>query len=331
MLPEHALDTYQRQRGHRKLFLLTLLSLMLIGAIYFLLMDPTKNPKVTLSRLNSSEGKVAAAYTWRPDLTVSTTSAQPLPQLYAKSALAMNLDTGDIFYTKNPQMELPMASITKIMTILVTLDHNKPSDLFTVSSEAASVGENSMGVLAGEKYTVNELLYGILMQSGNDAAETLAENVAGTKKNFVEQMNNKAQELGMFHTHYTNPTGLEGDGHMYTTAEDLAIITKYTLDKYPWLLDISKNIDYTLPANQNHHEVILSSELDLVRTYPGTIGFKGGFTDEAMYCIVSVTQDQGQRMVAIVLGSTNRRVDAVKLLDYSFGALGIKIPHQAYW
>lgn len=270
------------------------------------------------------------SYAWKPQVVAAENIAK-LPTLTAKSAMAMNFKSDKVYFAKDVKRKLPMASITKVMVALLVLEHKQIDDKVTISERAASVGENSMALSAGETYTVQDLLYGLFLHSGNDAAEALGESVAGTREQFVKLMNQRAWELGMLNTHYTNPSGLEGDGNMYTTVEDLAILTKFILTKYPFLLDITRTINYTIAATPEHKAIYLSSEIDLIRTYPGAIGFKTGLTDEAGRCIITIAENAGEQMMVIVLGSENRKIDAVKMLDYAFGLEGIHVAHQPFW
>lgn len=314
---------------------LLLLPVIIFAAIVISILFFTKyyKPTAPIQPVIAEQQKpmVKSTYTWKPDLQNIVPSITQKPDISAKGALAINLDSDDVYFAKDAIRKLPMASITKIMTAILVLENNKLDDIFTVSEKAAATGENSMGVLAGEKYTVNELLWGLFLHSGNDAAETIAENVAGSRQAFIDQMNKRASELGAENTHFTNPSGLEGDGAMYTTAQDLAILSKYLVTNYPQVLDIAKTIDHTIPVTANHHRIDLVGQIDLIRTYPGAIGLKTGFTDEAGRCIITITENNGQRMMVIVLGSVDRRVDAVKLLDYSYNILGMKIKHEPYW
>lgn len=271
------------------------------------------------------------SYSWKPSVLAASENIPELSLLTAKGALVMNLQDDTVYFAKGIKQKLPMASITKVMTALLTLERASPDETVHISKRAAETGENTMALTAGEQYTVHELLYGLFLHSGNDAAEALAEHVGGTRETFIKLMNQRAWEIGLSNTHFTNPSGLEGDGAMYTTAEALAILTKFTLTKYPWLLDITKTVDHTIPANDQHKVVYLSSEIDLIRTYPGAVGFKTGFTDEAGRCIITIAENNGIQMMAIVLGSENRKIDAIKMLDYAYAKEGITIEHQPFW
>lgn len=321
-------------------FFLISFFLLLIGigsGVYFAYVPLIKKSEATFTSPVQEDDITAflnrpptQTYNWKPTVPTSVENLSEFSAMTAKSALVMNFDTDEVYYAKNIKQQLPMASITKAMVALLTLEHKSLEDKVTVSEHAASVGENSMGLTTGEVYTVHDLLYGLFLHSGNDVAEALAEGVGGTRERFVALMNQRAWEMGMQNTHYTNPSGLEGDGHMYASVEDLAILTKYILTHYPFLLDITKTINYAIPATNEHKAIYLSSEIDLIRTYPGAIGFKTGLTDEAGRCIITIAENGGQRMMGIVLGSQNRRADVTKMLDYAFDLYGIHVQHQPY-
>lgn len=289
------------------------------------------SPIFSANFVSTEQGAVAAVSIWRPDVAHVVAYDVDPPEILAKSALAINLTDGTTYYAKNPQQKLPMASLTKLMVALLAYERLGLAERLTISQHAATIGEDSMGLTAGEQYTVKELLYGLLLHSGNDAAEALGEGISGDRVTFVKLMNDRAQSLGMMSTNFTNPSGLESDGAMYSTAEDLAILAKYLIDRYPEVLKITKTIDYHLPESRFHKDTTLSSMIDLVRTYPGMLGLKTGFTDEAGRCIISVAKNGDQTIMAVVLGSTDRREDAVAMLDYAFGYHDIDPGFIPYW
>src|SRR5579884_924073 len=158
----------------------------------------------------------------------STVLAYPPPPIQARAALLIDEATGEILYSKNANAELPMASTTKITTAVLVLQHGHLNDMVRVSRAAATIGESTMGLRQGEVLSVRQLLYGLLLNSGNDAAIALAEHVGGTVKHFVAMMNGLAHTLHMTHTHYVTPHGLD-EPHHYTSAHDLAIIAQYAM------------------------------------------------------------------------------------------------------
>lgn len=243
----------------------------------------------------------------------------------AKSALVYDLTTNKTIYSKNSNMRLPMASLTKIMTAVIALENKKANDQYDVTQNDL-VGEDSMGLTVGEKLSLNELLYGLILTSGNDAAETLASNFTGGKPSFIKAMNDKTSSLGLKDTNFTNPTGLEGDGVQYTTAHDLLIITKYAISKFPTFDDVVSTFNYQIYETASHKAYFLENETNLLTSYPGVKGVKTGYTPEAGLCLVTYLDYEGHKIIAVLLGSDNRRGEMIELLDYALRSQGIKPP-----
>lgn len=261
---------------------------------------------------------------WAPIFEMFENSSQDLPVISAKSAIVYDLKTKKAIFTKNVYDKLPMASLTKIMTAIISLESPKKDNKYTVSKENL-VGENSMGLTAGEILSLEELLYGLILPSGNDAAETLARNYIDKREKFIKAMNDKAKSLGLFNTNFSNPSGLEGDGQQFTTAYDLLIMTKYAL-KFPIFRRVVASVDYHIPYTLSHKEFYLYNETNLLTSYPGVKGIKTGFTEEAGLCLVTYLDYEGHEIIGIILGSSNRREEMKELLDYSLKIQGITPP-----
>ncbi|MBI2327416.1 D-alanyl-D-alanine carboxypeptidase [Candidatus Curtissbacteria bacterium] len=248
--------------------------------------------------------------------------------LTSKSALLLDYDTGEVIFSKNPKERLPVASTVKIMTALSALESGKLSDVYTVSRRATEVGENTMYLTVGEKLTLEELLYGLMLVSGNDAAVTIAEGIAGSEEKFVQLMNAKVAELGLSDTKFINATGLDEDDLLqYSTAYDLSVIARYVWENYPQIREITSTYHKFIEANDFHKSFDLYNDTNLLTTYPGVKGIKPGFTWEAGLCLVTYSENGGKRLLAVVLGSDDRRGEMTKLLDYGFGTFGIKVEH----
>ncbi|MBI2033401.1 MAG: D-alanyl-D-alanine carboxypeptidase [Candidatus Levybacteria bacterium] len=243
----------------------------------------------------------------------------------AKSSLSYDLTTQQVLQRKNPRLKLPMASLTKIMTAIVGLENAQDGVLYTATKENI-VGENSMGITPGEKFTLEELLHGLVLLSGNDAAEVIASNYKGGREKFIVAMNTKAKALGLTDTNFTNPSGLSGDGDQYTTAYDLLVITNYALTNFPMFADVAKTVNYHIPRTENHKEFYLSNETNLLTSYPGVKGVKDGYTKEAGLCLVTYLDYNGHKIIAVLLGSDNRRQDMKDILDFSLKKLGVIPP-----
>lgn len=262
---------------------------------------------------------------WAPIFEIfKKDSEEKIPVISAKSALLYDLTTEKALFSKNPYEKLPMASLTKIMTAIITLESPKKDNKYIVSS-ADLVGENAMGLTIGEALSLEELFYGLILPSGNDAAETLASNYLGGRTKFIEAMNNKAKSLGLSNTNFTNPSGLEGDGAQYTTAYDLLVMTRNVM-KFPLFQKVVATVEYRIPYAEFHKEFYLYNETNLLTSYPGVKGVKTGFTDEAGFCLVTYLDYEGHEIIGIILGSENRREEMKELLDYSLKIQGITPP-----
>lgn len=247
-----------------------------------------------------------------------------MPQTVAKSAFLVDINSGDILYASSEKEVLPIASLAKIMTAVVAVEHSKLDASFTISRKAASIGENSMNISEGEVYTLEELLYGLFLHSGNDAAYAIAEGVAGDKENFVLWMNIKAKELGLENTLFTDPSGLDDKAH--SSAYDLAKLTMYAL-KHKDLRKIAATVEYEIPKTTTHKYIPLYNQTNLLTTYPGVKGFKTGYTEEAGLCLVTYVQNDTVELVGIVLNSIDRKGDMVSMLDYGFAKYNIFLEH----
>lgn len=245
--------------------------------------------------------------------------------VHAKKALSVDITTGKILFDKASEEKSAIASLTKIMTAVIALEHKKLDSEIVVSSKAAGIGENSMGISEGETYTLEDLLYGLILHSGNDSAYAVAEGVAGSSEQFVYWMNLKASELGLTKTQFFDPSGL--DDKTYSTAYDLVKLTRYAL-KNPDFKRIVGTIEYEIPRVSGKHKYLfLSNQTNLLRTYPGVHGVKTGYTEVAGLCLVTYADNFGHEIVAVVLESNERKIDMIQILDYSFGKLGFEISH----
>lgn len=252
-----------------------------------------------------------------------------LQELTAKSVLVYDLSGNKTLFEKKPKMRLPMASLTKIMTAIISLENKRSDDRYKVS-DADLVGEDSMGLSAGEALSQEELLYGLMLESGNDAAEVLASDYPnGGREAFIQAMNDKAKALGLTDTKFDNPTGLQGDGEQYTTAYDLLVITRYALENFPEFSKIVSTARKEIPQTSGHKTYSLQSEVNLLETYPGVKGVKTGYTPEAGLCLVTYLDYGGHKIIGIILNSENRRGEMKELLDNALRGLGIEPPEYS--
>ncbi len=271
---------------------------------------------------------LAASTYWRPASETVYQWSIPQPDLTAISGLSYDLTTNRMLYAKDIHVRHPIASITKIMTAIIAIETEPLDQKITISRSAATIGNNEMGLSEGEKLTVNDLLYGLILPSGNDAAESLAQGSKFGRDNFVYLMNQKAEDLGLSDTHFTNPSGLEGDGNQYSTAYDLLVMTRYGL-RNPTFAKIVATVNYEIPATIDHKEYQLFNETNLLTSYPGVEGVKIGYTNEAGMCLVTYLNYQGHKIISVLLNSDDRRGEMKELLDYSLRAEGVAPPpHQ---
>ena len=265
---------------------------------------------------------------WLPFVQQSYGSGYDISQLTAKGVLMYDLTDEKTVFEKNAKTRMPMASLTKIMTAVVSLENKREDDKYVVKA-ANLVGEDSMGLTAGEVLTQEELLYGLMLPSGNDAAEVLAGDYPkGGREEFVQAMNDKVKSMGLIDTHFDNPSGLQGDGQQYTTAYDILVITRYGLERFPLLDKIVSTAEYVIPAGPTHKEYDLVNETNLLRTYPGVKGVKTGYTPEAGLCLVTYLDYHGHKIIGVILNSENRRGEMRELLDATLRSLGIEPPES---
>jgi D-alanyl-D-alanine carboxypeptidase (penicillin-binding protein 5/6) len=262
-----------------------------------------------------------------PSLKNKISAQTQSPQITAKSALIFDTTTKEVLYSKNPTEKLPMASLTKIMTAVIALENQKKNDEYVVSQKDL-VGEDSMGLDVGEKLSLDELLYGLMLHSGNDAAETLATNYPNGRDAFIKAMNQKVKSLGLSDTCFTNPTGLEGGGKQYTTAYDLTVMSEYAISKFPLFDRVVSTFDYNIPQTDTHKAFYLENETNLLTSYPGVKGVKTGYTPEAGLCLVTYLDYGGHKILGVILGSDDRRGEMIELLDYSLKSLGVTPPQH---
>ncbi|MGQ9458093.1 MAG: D-alanyl-D-alanine carboxypeptidase family protein [Anaerolineae bacterium] len=237
---------------------------------------------------------------------------QAPPTLLAEAALLGDETTGQVLWEKNAHEPRAVASTTKIMTALIILERAHLDEEVVVSTAAAYTGGNKVGLAPGERLSVRDLLYGLLLNSGNDAATALAEHVAGTTAAFADLMNAKAQALGMAHTHFVNPHGLDAEGH-YSSAYDLWLLAREAM-KNSTFREIVATLSWTSGARMYGNLNLL------LTTYPGADGIKTGTSDWAGECLVASAMRRGHRLIAVVLHSPDRYRDATTLLDWGFAA-----------
>ena len=237
--------------------------------------------------------------------------------LNSKSCIVLDRQSKNIIYGKNEKNKVKMASTTKIMTAIIVIENGNLDKTIEISKKAASTGGSRLGLKTGDKITINNLLYGLMLCSGNDAAVALAESIAGSVSDFAILMNNKAKELGLKNTHFETPHGLDSDNH-YTTAYELALLTDYAL-KNSTFSNIVGTKNYTI--NINGYPKNLTNTNELLGNLNGIYGVKTGFTNGANRCLVTACKRGDMDIICVVLGADTKKFrtqDSIKLIEYTF-------------
>lgn len=252
------------------------------------------------------------------------------PEISAPGAVLMEMSTGEILYEKNADEQRSPASITKIMTLILIFDALEEGaihleDPVTTSAYAKSMGGSQVFLEEGEQQTVETLIKCIVIASGNDASVAMAEYIAGSEGDFVERMNERAAGLQMTGTRFEDCCGLTDSPGHYTTARDVAIMSRELIRRYPKILQYSSiwMEDITHVTRQGSKPFTLSNTNKLIRGYEGCLGLKTGSTDAAKYCVSAVAERNGMTLIAVVMGAPDHKVrfqDASAMLDYGFGS-----------
>ena len=239
------------------------------------------------------------------------------PKLNARIGLIFDRNSKTILYEKNGLKQVPMASTTKIMTAIVVLENANLDDIVTISKKAAGTGGSRLGLKTNDKITVHDLLYGLMLKSGNDAAVALAEHVGGGIEQFAKLMNEKANKMGLVNTHFITPHGLDQEKH-YTTAYELAYMADYALNipKFKKIVN-SKKYNITINARSN----LIGNTNELLGNLNGVYGVKTGFTNGAGRCLVTACKRDELDIITVVLGADTKKIrtsDSIKLIEYAY-------------
>ena len=252
------------------------------------------------------------------DTIVETTSKpDEFPNINSRAAIVIDRNSNTILYGKNEKEKRKMASTTKIMTCIIVLENGNLNDIVEVSKKSAGTGGSRLGLKTGDKITVKDLLYGLMLCSGNDAAVALAEHVGGSIEDFSKLMNDKASKLNLENTHFVTPHGLDNDEH-YTTAYELALLSNYAL-KNKDFAQIVGTKSYTVTIN--NYTKTLSNTNELLGTLNGIYGIKTGFTNGAGRCLVTSCKRGELDIITIVLGADTKKIrttDSINLINYAY-------------
>lgn len=251
-------------------------------------------------------------------------------EISAKSAILVDFNTGKVLYSKNENEPLAMASMTKVMSMLLIMEKIddgslKYDDIVEISTESSSMGGSQIFLNPGDKYKVIDLLKGVAMASANDAVVALAEKTYGSKEHFIETMNKKAESLGLKNTHFVNVHGLDEEGH-YSSAYDMSVMARELL-KHEKILDFTRVYEEYL-TKPDGSQIWLVNTNKLVRFYDGVDGLKTGFTQKAGYCLTATGKKNNLRLISVVMGEESiekRSSDTVKLLNYGFNTFKVNL------
>lgn len=250
------------------------------------------------------------------DYIESSNPTQEFPTINSRAYVVIDRKTNTVLIGKNEYSKKKMASTTKIMTAIVIIENYNLNEIVTISKKASNTGGSRLGLKAGDKVTVNDLLYGLMLRSGNDAAVALAEYASGSIEDFAKLMNKKALELNLTNTHFITPHGLDQDEH-YTTAYELALLTNYALNNKAFAKIVgAKNFIITI----NGYPKELFNTNELLGNFDGIYGVKTGFTNGANRCLVTACKRDNKDFICVVLGADTKKFrtqDSIKLLNYS--------------
>nr|WP_235946735.1 D-alanyl-D-alanine carboxypeptidase family protein [Paenibacillus glycinis] len=251
-----------------------------------------------------------------PGLPGTADAAPETMRTGARGAALIDVESGRILYSHNGDKPMLIASLTKIMTAIVAIEHGKLSDMVETSVRAAGKEGSSIYLRRGEKMSLHNMLYGLMLRSGNDAATAIAEHVGGSEEGFVHLMNDKAEMLGLANSQFMNPSGLDAEGH-YASANDLAKLTAYAL-KNPVFKEIVKTKSKSAPNPNDNWNYLWKNKNKMLTMYEGADGVKTGYTKKSLRCLVSSATRGGQQLVAVTLNDSDDWNDHQRLLSYGF-------------
>ncbi len=317
------------------IFVIVALQLMGVRMSKLILPTPT-HPDVFLDKVLPKLQEYPTVYKLKLESNIFPQAVAAQDYEIASAYAVIDYETGEVLASKNISRQLPIASLTKIMTAIVALDLASPEDRFTVSKNASRIMPTKIGVREGEKLTLNELLQAALLTSANDAVEVIREGIDKkyNEKVFIRAMNEKANFLGLSNTLFTNPQGFDADQH-FSSVKDISIMTHYALENYPLIRELVKDDYELLPENEFHRRFDLYNWNGLIGVYPSITGVKIGNTDRALKTTAVISERNGKKLLAIVLGApgiVERDLWASQILDLgyekSLGLLRVNITEE---
>lgn len=272
-----------------------------------------KKPLIEQTNSSSNNISIKSSDEGLPLIPIKKGNAKE-PYLNAEGGIVIDIPSSAVLYSKNANEKFPLASLTKVMTAIISLENYQLDDVIVVPDDAPLIAGSRINLRSGEKMTVSNLLYGLLLYSGNDAAHTLASNMEEGK--FVEKMNNKAKELGLNTIFYAEESGL--DQRNTSTLKELALLASYAL-KNPQFAKVVKTNETTIYSTDGQIAHPLKNTNRLLRDFPGTFGVKTGFTNEAGHCLIAAAQRGNAKILSVVTNSPqNQFIESEKILDWTF-------------
>lgn len=312
----------RRRRSRDRVVFFATITLLVAGGVTsgFVLANRPTGIIFAAQHSSSSAAAPTAANFDHFDFSNLWLAVEPQPSLpiHGQAAYLVDLDTRQVLWARDPETSRAPASLTKLITAMVAVDDAGSLDRpVVVTKQATQVIPTVMGLSPGETLSVRELLDGLFLTSGNDAAEALASGIV-PRDRFIRQMNQKAKSIGLTASHFVNPSGLDAPGHGMS-AHDLAHAAAYLDQYYPALATIASTRDVSIPATSQHKAFYPHNLNPLLWSYPGATGLKTGLTDDAGGCIVATATRGGRHLIAVVLNATlHSAADATVLLDYGF-------------
>ncbi|MEW9669685.1 D-alanyl-D-alanine carboxypeptidase family protein [Ammoniphilus sp. 3BR4] len=247
----------------------------------------------------------------------SIPAAEAAPSISAQAAAVIDVESGRVLYEKQGNAKMRVASLTKIMTAIVAVEEGRLDEVVTTPDHAVGTEGSSIYLRKGEQLTLEQLLYGLMLRSGNDAAVTIAEHIGGSIEGFARLMNEKAEYLGLRQTHFTNPHGLDDSNEHYSTALEMAKISAYALKNEDFRRIVSTKV-IKIPQHGEKWDRKLVNKNKMLNLYEGADGVKTGYTKLAKRCLVSSATKEGRQIAVVTLNAPNDWDDHARLLDYGF-------------
>jgi D-alanyl-D-alanine carboxypeptidase len=343
----NTLLTYIQRAGRNRKFMVAVSIIVVLLLVAPMVINTIANNHQSATLVFSGSGSTGATQSGSyPGVSVRGSSSHghtliitasdtdhPAPSVFATSAYLLDADTGATLYAHNPFMHLPMLSTTKLMTAVLAVEKGNPNQKITINNAISSdinrlsADSSVMGIKRGETYTLRELLYGMFLVSGNDAATAVADAIGGNLPTFVGMMNRRASQLGMYDTHYMNPHGLLQDGH-YSSAHDLAVLGRLAMS-IPLLHQVSGTRQYTLPKTAQHAQHLMFNGNQFLWWYPGADGGKPGWDgDKNFIQVVSVTRNH-HHLIGVTMHTNDWWTDMRDLMNWGFDDFQWVSPHDS--